>query len=84
MPYLHKVIQESLRVCPPIPVVVRRASEDLTIRDFQIPKGVRYFHFSTSYFYCFYCFYFILFIIHIIHFFYLFALFAFYFIFLYI
>lgn len=38
MPYLQKVVQESLRICPPIPLVARRASEDVYIKGHLIPK----------------------------------------------
>jgi cytochrome P450 len=41
MPYLYKVIRESLRICPPIPVVFRKATEDVTLSGYFIPKGVR-------------------------------------------
>jgi len=40
MPYLYKVIRESLRICPPIPFVFRRATEDVTLSGHVVSKGV--------------------------------------------
>ena len=40
MPYLFNVLRESLRFCPPIPYVVRRASEDVNLGGYTIPKNV--------------------------------------------
>jgi cytochrome P450 len=38
MPYLYKVLRESLRYCPPIPVVTRHTAEDVTLGGYFIPK----------------------------------------------
>lgn len=49
MPYLFNVLRESLRFCPPIPYVYRRASEDVNLGGYTIPKNVL----SLSFFLCF-------------------------------
>ena len=40
MPYLFKVLRESLRFYPPIPIVFRRASEAVDLGGYSIPKNV--------------------------------------------
>lgn len=40
MPYLRAVLKESLRLYPPAFANMRRATENLVIRGYQIPKGV--------------------------------------------
>ena len=40
MPYLRGVLKEALRLYPPVSVNMRRATENLVIRGYQIPKGV--------------------------------------------
>lgn len=46
MPYLYKVLRESLRYYPPVPLFVRRATEDTTLGGFKITRGVLFFFFS--------------------------------------
>jgi hypothetical protein len=41
MPYLFKVMRESMRYRPPVPFVARRVAEDVTLGDYFIPKDVR-------------------------------------------
>ncbi len=41
MPYTDQVIQETLRLYPPVYVTLREADEDDTYEDFVIPKGTR-------------------------------------------
>jgi len=41
MPYLSKVIRESLRYRPPIPFVSRHVAEDVTLCDYLLPKGTQ-------------------------------------------
>ncbi|XP_021943797.1 cytochrome P450 4c3 [Folsomia candida] len=42
MKYLEMCIKEALRVCPPVPVMVRKAQEDIPLDNGQIvPKGCR-------------------------------------------
>lgn len=40
MPYLRAVLKESLRLFPPAFANMRRTSENLVLRGYQIPKGV--------------------------------------------
>ncbi len=40
LPYMHKVVKESLRIRPPIPFIQRNVAEDTTLGGYRIPKGV--------------------------------------------
>ncbi len=39
MPYLHQVLQESLRLIPPVGGVFREALQDVSFKGYRIPKG---------------------------------------------
>lgn len=39
MPYLHQVLQESLRFIPPVGGVFREALQDVSFKGYRIPKG---------------------------------------------
>lgn len=41
LPYIERVITESMRVCPPVWAIDRRALYDVNIRGIQIPQGAR-------------------------------------------
>lgn len=41
MSYLHKVINETLRLYPPIPETDKTNTKDTYIGDYFVPKGVR-------------------------------------------
>ncbi|GMR59386.1 hypothetical protein PMAYCL1PPCAC_29581, partial [Pristionchus mayeri] len=38
--YLEKCIKESLRLCPPVPLIARRLTHDLILDEFTIPKDI--------------------------------------------
>ncbi|GMT11303.1 hypothetical protein PFISCL1PPCAC_2600 [Pristionchus fissidentatus] len=38
--YLEKCIKESLRMCPPVPLIARRLTHDLVLDDITIPKDI--------------------------------------------
>ncbi|PWA61272.1 flavone synthase II [Artemisia annua] len=39
LPYMHAIIKESLRLHPPIPMVNRQSTENVTIQGYDIPAG---------------------------------------------
>lgn len=52
MKYLTMAINETFRLHPPVPIVLRQAMADTTIHGYDIPKGVCILHiltFSLSY-----------------------------------
>ena len=40
MRYLEAVIKESLRIYPPVPMIIRKISEDIKIGEYVVSKGV--------------------------------------------
>ena len=38
--YLSRVIKEVLRLCPPVPFVARKLTEDITLGSVRVPKGI--------------------------------------------
>ncbi len=39
LPYTRAVVEETLRLYPPVPMLVRRASETVMVGDIEVPKG---------------------------------------------
>ncbi|KAI3749989.1 hypothetical protein L2E82_20613 [Cichorium intybus] len=39
LPYIHAIIKETLRLHPPIPMLIRKSNKNVTVQEYEIPTG---------------------------------------------